>query len=74
MVQRDGLIQLTNDYWEVKFDRTCGPQGKGFDHGWEVASFIATGTYDIDHIAKASSFLRDFGAHKLIVIVVCMFM
>ena len=23
-----------NTYWHVKFDRTCGPRGKNFDHGW----------------------------------------
>jgi hypothetical protein len=51
-----------NDYWHVKFDRTCGPLGKGHDYGWEVASYIGKGPDDIDHIARAARFLFNSGA------------
>lgn len=50
-----------NDYWHVKFDRTCGPFGKSIDHGWEVASYIGEGSADIRHIARAARFLKNFG-------------
>lgn len=50
-----------NPYWHVKFDRTCGPKGKDYDSGWEIASFIASGLKDARHIAKAAKFLVAFG-------------
>lgn len=46
-----------NDYWHVKYDSTCGPCGKGIDHGWEVASYIAEGLDDAVNISKAASVL-----------------
>jgi hypothetical protein len=51
-----------NTYWHVKFDRTCGPKGKGVDYGWEIASYIGTGLPDINHIARAARFLGNRGA------------
>lgn len=51
-----------NRYWHVKYDSTCGRRGKHKDHGWEVASFIATGFKDLQSIALASEALRASGA------------
>lgn len=53
---------VNNDYWHVKFDRTCGPLGKEVDYGWEVASYIGQGPDDIDHIARAARYLFNAGA------------
>lgn len=49
-----------NDYWHVKFDRTCGPSES--ESGWEVASYIACGHKDIGHIGRAARFLGNCGA------------
>lgn len=51
-----------NNYWHVKFDRTCGPKGKNFDHGWEIASYIASGLKDVVHIANLADYLNIKGA------------
>lgn len=51
-----------NDYWHIKFDRTCGPLGRRWDSGWEIASFIACGINDANHIARAARFLSSRGA------------
>lgn len=46
-----------NRYWHVKFDRTCGPLGVEYDFGWEIASYIASGQEDIDHISASAGYL-----------------
>ena len=51
-----------NDYWHVKFDRSCGVLGKHKDHGWEIASYIASGFKDILHIAQIADALEAGGA------------
>jgi hypothetical protein len=53
---------LRNNYWHVKFDRTCGPLGKPYDYGWEVASYIGCGVNDAKHIARAAKYLHLNGA------------
>jgi hypothetical protein len=50
-----------NDYWHVKYDSTCGPEGKGHDFGWEVASFIGSGPKDMDHVARGARYLANVG-------------
>lgn len=50
----------SNDYWHVKYDSTCGPKGKGKDHGWEIASYIAFGHEDLLNISKAAGYLGKF--------------
>lgn len=52
---------LNNDFWHVKYDSTCGPLGKHFDNGWEVASFKASGYWDLQHIGKITNHLRRCG-------------
>lgn len=47
-----------NSYWHVKYDSTCGPLGKGFDHGWEVASYIGIGIKDAQHISGLGDWLN----------------
>ena len=51
---------IDNKYWHVKYDRTCGSIGqiknehgksKYADHGWEIASFVASNENDLNHIA-----------------------
>lgn len=51
-----------NNYWHVKFDRTCGFLGKKFDNGWEIASYIGNGHDDVVHISRLSRFLSNAGA------------
>lgn len=52
---------LENDYWHVKYDSTCGPKGRPYDHGWEIASYIASGFRDSIHIANVASTLEQVG-------------
>jgi hypothetical protein len=52
----------TNDYWHVKYDRTCGVLGKQHDHGWEVASYIASGHKDLLRIVQVTDALGAGGA------------
>ncbi len=51
-----------NDYWHVKYDSTCGPLGKNIDFGWEIASYIANGIDDVNHISKVANYLKENGA------------
>lgn len=51
-----------NSYWHVKFDRTCGPKGKPYDSGWEIASYIGSGSYDVSHISKVAQAVKNAGA------------
>lgn len=46
-----------NDYWHVKYDSTCGPLGKGKDHGWEVASYIGSTPVHISLISQAAKYM-----------------
>lgn len=50
-----------NDYWHIKYDSTCGPEGKGYDYGWEVASYIASGISDMNKIAGLAQYMSDSG-------------
>lgn len=50
-----------NDYWHVKYDSTCGPLGKKKDHGWEIASYIASGIDDIENISSLARYLNKEG-------------
>jgi len=60
---KEGWAQTKeNDFWHVKFDRTCGPLGKNFDHGWEIASYIGKGIDDVNHISRLARFLDSAGA------------
>ncbi len=43
---------VNNDFWHVKFDRSCG---------WEVASFIGSGLSDVRHVATAAFVLKRIG-------------
>lgn len=50
-----------NDYWHVKFDRSCGDvEGVG---GWEVASYVAKGYKDVDNIGRVTRALCDAGVN-----------
>jgi len=49
-----------NDYWHVKFDRSCGE--KINDGGWEVASYKASGAEDLVKISQMAASLREAGA------------
>ena len=50
-----------NRHWHIKTDSTCGPKGKGLDHGFEVASYKAAGLADIFHIAEVAGRLQEYG-------------
>lgn len=50
-----------NNYWHVKQDATCGIIGRGFDKGWEVASFVGRGKEDIEHIGMVAQALSEAG-------------
>ena len=59
----EGWAQTRNNsYWHVKFDRTCGPLGKNFDYGWEIASYIGSDITDVDHISRLARYLKNTGA------------
>jgi len=48
-----------NDYWHVKFDRSCGDiRDQG---GWEVASYKASGYEDVDNIVQVCDALKNAG-------------
>lgn len=61
IVISDWALSNGNDYWHVKYDSTCGPKGKGYDNGWEVASYVSSGYKDIVQIAKVATALQDSG-------------
>lgn len=44
-------LSSNNNYWHVKDDSTCGIFGKNGPKGVEVASYVAQGLEDIDHIS-----------------------
>jgi hypothetical protein len=46
-----------NSYWHVKYDSTCGPIGKPYDSGWEIASFIGKTQNDLNVISGAGEWL-----------------
>lgn len=54
-------ISSNNSYWHVKDDSTCGIFGKNGPKGVEVASYIAQGTPDIDHISFVGRMLSMSG-------------
>lgn len=54
-------LSTNNAYWHVKDDSTCGPQGKGGAKGIEVASFIASGLGDLNHICDVADYLAERG-------------
>lgn len=50
-------LSNNNNYWHVKDDATCGILGRKGPKGVEVASYVANGIEDIDHIATVARFL-----------------
>ena len=64
---RDVLVtswaeSITNHYWHVKTDSTCGPLGKYADAGgFEVTSFVASGYKDLMEIVKIANRLAKNG-------------
>lgn len=54
-------ISSNNNYWHVKDDATCGSLGRIGPKGVEVASYIASGTQDIEHVANVAKFLSFSG-------------
>lgn len=50
-----------NSHWHVKRDSTCGVLGKGFDHGWEIATPIGRSEEDLLHFAHVADSLRSDG-------------
>jgi hypothetical protein len=60
---KEGWAQsISNNFWHVKFDRTCGPLGKQFDFGWEIASYVGQGLKDSYKIANLTRHLKENGA------------
>jgi hypothetical protein len=49
-----------NDYWHVKFDRSCGTKPQ--EGGWEVASYKASGAADLIKLANMGDTLKKNGA------------
>jgi hypothetical protein len=54
-------LSSNNDYWHVKDDSTCGIFGKNGPKGVEVASYVAQGLEDIDHISFVGRMLSFSG-------------
>ena len=54
-----------NEYWHIKRDSTCGPEGKTKQiekYGYEVASYVGRGVKDIIHIGKVAESMKANGA------------
>jgi len=54
-------LSTNNDYWHVKDDATCGVLGRKGPKGVEVASYIASGKKDLEHIANVARMLSFSG-------------
>lgn len=54
-------LSTNNAYWHVKDDSTCGVEGRGGPRGIEVASFIASGIKDLNHICDVADHLKGKG-------------
>jgi hypothetical protein len=50
-------LSSKNNYWHIKEDATCGIFGRRGPKGIEIASYIANGLQDIEHIAEVARFL-----------------
>jgi Putative amidoligase enzyme len=50
----------SNDYWHVKFDRSCGDRSQ--EGGWEIASYKASGAKDLLKIEKVMKAVSENGA------------
>lgn len=50
-----------NKYWHVKTDSSCGPLGKPYDTGFEIASFKASGHKDLKEIGLVADSLVNGG-------------
>lgn len=50
-------LSTNNNYWHIKDDATCGDYGTGI----EIASFIAQGYKDLDHISSIADLLETIG-------------
>lgn len=50
-----------NNFWHIKDDATCGPLGRLGPKGVEIASFVAKGIEDLQHIAEVSNQLYTAG-------------
>lgn len=55
-------LSSKNDYWHVKSDSSCGPRGIDGPSGTEVATYICSGSKDIDHVSRTMSEVRRRGA------------
>lgn len=54
-----------NEYWHIKRDSTCGPEGKTKKiekYGFEVASYVGKGVKDILHMGKVAEAMKKNGA------------
>ena len=54
-------LSSNNDYWHVKDDSTCGLFGKNGPKGVEVASYVAQGIEDVDHLSFVGRMLAFSG-------------
>lgn len=54
----DWGASTNNTSWEIKEDASCGPLGMDGPRGFEIASYVGTGIYDIKHIAYVADVLR----------------
>lgn len=62
IIVTDWAQSIRNDYWHVKQDSTCGPNGHlRADYGWEISSYIGKGIKDIIHIKQVCQYLADAG-------------
>lgn len=61
VLSSDWAKSINNEYWHVKTDSTCGPKGKPFDIGFEVASYVASGPVDVIDIATMADTLHRNG-------------
>jgi len=54
-------LSNNNRFWHVKDDASCGKRGRSGPKGVEIASFIARGINDINHITQVAKRLQEIG-------------
>jgi hypothetical protein len=60
IVVSDRYVQdYNNNYWHVKFDRSCSDID--FPYGWEISSYVASSVDDLTMICKVTDCLRKGG-------------
>lgn len=55
-------LSYKNDFWHIKNDSSCGPEGPGGPCGVEIATYVCSGLKDLNHVVKVIGEVRKAGA------------